>query len=235
VPVIAFTSTSNICPGTCINFLNLSFNAAAYYWSFPGGTPDTSTSVNPNNICYSAPGMYDVTLIATNVNGTDTLTLPNYITVFPQPPAQSISQNDDTLFAIAGSASYQWYFNGNSINGATGYLYVAQTSGDYNVVATDTNGCEVEAVINNVLAHAPLVFGYLPLAIYPNPVTSTIDIRGLENNSAEDIKIYNVIGEKVFSAVECKLPIANCQLFPGLYYIEIISGKKIYRTKFVKQ
>ncbi len=147
-----FTSTQDLCPGTCTNFLNLSFNSSSYQWSFPGATPDTSTDVNPINICYPTPGTYDVQLIATNANGRDTLLLTNYITVYPYPPPQSITQSADTLFAIAGAAIYQWYFNTNIISGATDYYYVAQASGNYNVVVTDGNGCEVEAAVFNVVA-----------------------------------------------------------------------------------
>jgi len=236
-----FTNSSTLCAGTCIDFINLSINATSYLWSFPGALPDTSTDTNPTNICYPNPGTYDVTLIASNANGSDTLTLQNYITVFPHPPAQSISQSGDTLFAIAGSSSYQWYFNGNSISGATDYFYVATASGDYNVVATDSNGCEVEAVINNVLASAQAAVGppkdgfdeansgsMQSIQVYPNPVSETLDIRGLEKNSIDEIKIFNVYGEKVFSAVIWKLGTVNCKLFPaGLYYLEITSEKKI--------
>jgi hypothetical protein len=65
-----------------------------------------------------------------------------YITVYPFPPAQGILQSGDTLYANAGAVTYQWYFNNNLIPGATNYFYVAPASGDYNVVATDGNGCE---------------------------------------------------------------------------------------------
>jgi PKD repeat protein len=227
---------SAICPGTCTDFTNLSTNATFYQWFFPGGTPDSSTAFSPSGICYNTSGSYDVMLIATNANGSDTLTLQNYITVFPQPAPQSITQSGDTLFAIDGLASYQWYFNGSIFTGATDYFYVAEASGDYNVIATDTNGCEVEAVINNVIARlTPALFEGEGVTVFPNPVSETIYIRGLETNTADEVSIYNVVGEKVFSAVGCKLPIANCQLSSGMYYIEIISNSKTYRTKFLKQ
>ena len=235
LPSAFFTSTINLCPGTCIDFLNLSSNAASYHWYFPGASPDTSSAFNPTGICYANTGSYDVQLIASNTNGSDTLLLSNYITVFPSPPPQGILQNGDTLFANAGAASYQWYFNSSIINGATNYFYVAPQSGNYNVVATDSNGCEVEAVINNVLAYAQFAVGNWQLAIFPNPVTETIDIRGLELNSSYEISIFNVVGEKVFSAVDCKLPIGNCQLSSGLYYLELKAEGKIFRSKFVKQ
>jgi len=237
LPSAAFTGDSTICPGTCTDFTNLSLNATSYSWNFPGGNPSSSTDANPSSICYANPGLYEVQLIATSAGGSDTLTVINYVNVFPTPPPQGIQQIGDTLFANPGATSYQWYYNLNAIPGATDYYYLAIASGDYNVVATDENGCEVEAVINNVLANAQLAVGNLQMAIevFPNPVSETIDILGLGSNPADEISIFNVVGEKIFSAVDCKLPIANCLLSPGMYSIEIISGENIYRSTFLKQ
>ena len=235
-PTASVSGDQFLCPGTCTDFLNLSSNAITYQWIFSGATPNSSTSMNPSSICYNSPGNYDVTLVATNAAGSDTLILANYITVYPFPPPQGILQSGDTLFANPGSVSYQWYFNGMLIPGATDYFYIAPASGNYNVVATDVNDCEVEAVINNVIANTiQLANSSWQLAIVPNPVITTIDIRGLKDNSADEIKIFNVFGEKVFSAVNCKLPIANCKLSSGIYYLELSSDNKTFRTKFLKQ
>jgi len=243
---------SAICPGTCADFINLSTNATSYQWFFPGGAPDSSTSFSPSGICYNTPGTYNVMLIASNTNGSDTLTLQNYITVFPPPAAQSIMQSGDTLFAIAGSSSYQWYFNGNIISGATNYFYIATASGDYNMVATDENGCEVEAVINNVIASSQLPVSSSQFVIFPNPVEDKFTIQNLALNLSKgpsgtvvEISIYNMIGEKVMThsplsfgegpggeamwTVDCR------PLSPGIYYIEINADNKIFRSKFLKQ
>jgi hypothetical protein len=237
-----FTALNSFCPGTCIDFLNLSTGAISYQWSFPGASPDSSVAINPTNICFANPGTYDVQLIGFNTNGSDTLLLTNYITVFPSPPPQSISQNGDTLFAIAGSSSYQWYYNGNLITGATDYFYIAAASGDYNVIVADTNGCEVEAVINNVIANSsPLSFAdELGVKIYPNPVETELKISNteLKINSAE-IKVYNLLD---ILAVQCQILNAGSEikvdvsaLASGLYQIEIFANEKIFRSKFVKR
>jgi hypothetical protein len=113
VPSASFYAPQVLCPGTCINFTNTSVNSHDYQWRFPGAIPDTSTAYAPTNICYIFSGSYDVTLTAFNSNGSDSITLLNYITVLPQPSPQSITQNGDTLFALAGATAYQWYFNGN--------------------------------------------------------------------------------------------------------------------------
>jgi PKD repeat protein len=81
-PVADFTTLlADICVGSIITFYNRSLNnPTSFLWSFPGGTPATSTSNNPS-ITYSSTGTFSVTLIVSNTNGTDTLELLNYVTV----------------------------------------------------------------------------------------------------------------------------------------------------------
>src|SRR6185295_18457450 len=101
----------------------------------------------------------------------------------------------DSLLAISGASMYQWYFNGTIISGATDFFYLATANGDYNVVATDSNGCEVEAAIFNVLASAPSAIGSWQLAIFPNPVLEKITIRNslpiAIGIRTVDISVYN--------------------------------------------
>jgi len=225
-----------ICPGTCTDFTNLSLNASVYVWSFSGGNPSTSTDINPSGICYNNPGSYDVQLIASDGLNYDTLLLQNYITVFPYPPPQGIMQSGDTLFANQGSVSYQWYYAGGLIAGATNYYYVAPQSGDYNVVCTDANGCEVEAVINDVIAGLTpaLSFGE-GVVVFPNPVGETLSVIGY-TGTADEILIYNVLGEVVFKSANNPLLTIDCHLFPaGVYWLSVTEKEKTMQVKFLKQ
>ena len=165
------------------------------------------------------------------------LLLTNYITVYPTPPPQSITQSGDTLFAIAGATTYQWYFNSNIINGATNYFYVAPQSGDYNVVATDANGCEVEAANVQCCGRRSYlsVSRIIGALIFPNPVGDKVTIQKskVKSETAVEISIYNMLGEMVLAA---PLPTANCQLPTCImdvsqlaresYYIEIVANRK---------
>jgi len=248
--VALFSTPDNvICPGTCTDFDNNSVNATSYLWYFPGSSTPSSTDVNPVNVCYNTPGQYDVTLIATGPLGSDTLLLNNYITVLPFPPPQGILQNGDTLFANAGSVLYQWYLNNNLISGATNYFYVAQQSGNYNVIATDANGCEVEAVLNNVIAGiSQLEVTNWQLAIFPNPVGERFTVMGnrFSGTTEEEISVYNLLGEKQSLTVDCQVGTlthfqsgslaVDCTLLaPGMYIVELKSGDKIFRANFIKQ
>jgi PKD repeat protein len=255
IPVAVFNAPNHICPGTCTDFINLSVNATSFQWVFPGAIPGTSTDPSPTGICYNTPGNYGVTLIATNANGNDTLFLPGYITVYPYPAPQGILQSGDTLFANQGAVSYQWYFNGAFISGATNYFYVALQSGNYNVVATDANHCEVEAVIFDVIAGLEALAGGNPngLSIFPNPADDKITIQapGLagsqfnssvyQNETAPEISIYNATGEKVLTVClaedHCRLPVqADVRVLSrGLYWLEVKASGKPMHAKFIKR
>ena len=236
-PVALFSGVNHICPGTCTDFINLSTNANAYEWTFTGANPSTSTDENPVGICYPTPGTYPVSLIAAGAGGSDTISLNNFMVVYPYPPPQGITQTGDTLFANPGSATYQWYFDGNLIPGATDYFYVAQANGDYNVVCTDANGCEAEAAAFNIFVGVRPSDKAQLLGIYPNPVRESFFLEFQDANGlAAELSVYNMPGEKI-SMPERKRPLeVDCHLLPpGIYWLEINSGSDISRIKFVKE
>jgi PKD repeat protein len=79
--VADFTASStSVCQGASVTFTNTSTGATSYSWSFPGGTPSTSTAANPV-IQYSTPGTYNVALSASNASFMDDEVRIGYITV----------------------------------------------------------------------------------------------------------------------------------------------------------
>ncbi|MCB2376464.1 T9SS type A sorting domain-containing protein [Hymenobacter sp. BT635] len=86
-PVVAFEpSASKICEGGTITFNDYSYNeqpgdTRTYSWSFPGGSPATSTLRNPL-VSYPVGGQYDVTLTVTSTpGGSTTRTRPQLVQV----------------------------------------------------------------------------------------------------------------------------------------------------------
>jgi PKD repeat protein len=232
LPVAAFSGGGYICPGTCASFTNLSSNATSYQWYFNGATPSTSTDTDPQNICYNTPGSYDVTLVAYNANDTVTLNVPGYITVYPYPPAQGIAQSGDTLFANGGAVTYQWYLNGAIITGATDSFYVAAQGGNYNVVCTDSNGCEVEAVVFDVVAAVQNLESSSAFYVFPNPAEEEINV--MTKYPVETVTVFNLYGEEVLKTASHASSIDISSLAPGCYFIEAKSRNENYRKKFVK-
>ena len=82
-PVTDFSAnTSSVCAGSSITFTNLTTgDVDTYAWQFFGGSPATSSAINPGAITYNTPGTYNVRLTATNGDGSDIEIKNAYITV----------------------------------------------------------------------------------------------------------------------------------------------------------
>lgn len=86
--------------GTAVDYRDNSYNysgAITREWIFEGGTPATSTVANPN-VTYTQAGTYDVTLIVSNTNGTDTLYFKDYIEVAPEVATKKAPYTQDFEF-----------------------------------------------------------------------------------------------------------------------------------------
>lgn len=83
-PIADFVAdTTLISEGDTVRYTDLSTNVpTSRQWTFPGGTPGTSTGAAPV-IVYNTAGIYDASLIAGNAIGADTLLRPGYIVVMP--------------------------------------------------------------------------------------------------------------------------------------------------------
>lgn len=70
-----------ICPGESVDFEDQSyFNVNGWTWAFEGGEPASSTDQNPT-VTYNTPGVYNVTLTATDGNTDRVTTKSGYIEV----------------------------------------------------------------------------------------------------------------------------------------------------------
>ncbi|OON69503.1 M43 family zinc metalloprotease [Hymenobacter sp. CRA2] len=92
-PVAAFQpSTTTVCQGSSVTFTEYSYNGnltgATYQWSFPGGTPATSTA-RTVQVTYNTPGLYDVALTVSNAAGPGTTTRQQLIRVIG--PSSAVS------------------------------------------------------------------------------------------------------------------------------------------------
>jgi PKD repeat protein len=71
----------NICDGGTVTYNDYSSpGTTSWEWTFPGGTPETSSEPNPV-ITYSNPGTYTATLIVSNGTFNDTLVKEDYVWV----------------------------------------------------------------------------------------------------------------------------------------------------------
>ena len=118
-PVANFTAdATNISTGGGVNFQDQSTgNPTSWSWSFPGGTPNSSTEQNPT-VYYNTAGTYDVSLTVTNSEGNDTKTVTNYITVEDAPISYCSSQGNNWSYEWISNVQFGSYSNSS---GAVGY------------------------------------------------------------------------------------------------------------------
>lgn len=157
-PTASFTSApaSPICTGQTVTYTSTSTGSpTSYSWSFPGGTPSTSTAASPT-VTYAAAGTYNVSLTATNAVGSNTSTQTSYISVGAAPATPgtitgtaSVCANTTgltfSIAAVSGATSYTWTVpTGATITSGQGTTSVTvdmgSTAGNVTVTATNTCG-----------------------------------------------------------------------------------------------
>ncbi|MBI1838055.1 MAG: PKD domain-containing protein [Flavobacteriia bacterium] len=177
-PVASFTTTNaSICAGNSITFTNTSTNTpTSYSWTFTGGNPTTSTATNPT-VVYSTAGNYNVSMTATNAQGSNTTTQTNYVTVNAVPSIPTITTSGSTTFCqgnnvvLTSSAS-----TGNtwSTSASTPSITVTN-SGNYTV--TTSNGSCSSTSSSTTITVNPLptisMTNFPMVCVYATPFTLT--------------------------------------------------------------
>jgi PKD repeat protein len=234
-PVASFSANDqSICLGTTINYTDASTNDPTNWaWTFPGGTPASSTVQNPS-VAYSTPGTYNAQLIASNGDGADTILFTNYITVNPAPNTPVISDNAGTLESSQLGSGNQWYLNGVAIGGATNDTYSPTQGGSYTVVYTDANGCT--ATSSAIISTVGIEDETISFSIYPNPVIEKLIIDAGTSVKAT-IKIVDLSGRMVITTKmnQALQQIDLSNLASGVYMIKIEYGDKSITRKIVKK
>lgn len=240
-PTSAFQSNSNsICAGECITFSDASSNnPTTWSWSFSGASNASSNAQNPGQICYPIPGTYSVSLTTSNENGSNTNLQTNYIVVHPVPSTPTINFNGGIISTNTPGDTYQWYLNGDLIEGENGSEYSPTSLGEYTVTATNLPSCtssfsEPFTLSSVGLREAEINGG---VKIYPNPAKSEIwiEINTLEKDQL-NIKAFDISARMIneFSREVIKnqglLKITLEDWPAGLYFIQI-NGSKIQNTQ----
>ncbi|HEX4849558.1 MAG TPA: PKD domain-containing protein, partial [Puia sp.] len=164
-PVASFTTTSATqgCGPLIVNFQSTSTPAGVTLnWNFGGNPPDVSipSSNSPTPVVvFNTPGTYNVTLTATNVNGSST-SAPMVIRVYPSPVADFNTTDTlgcspyvvhlfDNSSAGAGAtiASRTWYFPGGDTSILANPVYTFTLPGNYavNLQVVNNFGCKGSA------------------------------------------------------------------------------------------
>ncbi len=239
------------CAPISIDFEDTTGGSTAWSWSFPGGSPETSTQQNPS-ITYPAAGTYAVTLEVTTGNGqTSTVVENNYVVLDALPNASFdilVSASTVTFFNNSTNADYYvWDFgdgsdpvtvdNNNNVNHLYNFLgeYVATLTA-YN----DCGGISTSYFVNVITDVNDLDGNLLKMSAFPNPFENSVvvDYSLLNFDKVAYLNVYNLVGQQIeqiklntqSQQIELAFDYAN-----GVYILEIeMNEQKSTPIKVVK-
>jgi len=250
-------NVTSLCEDGQVQFTdNTMGDPTTWSWTFEGGTPETSTSQNPL-VTYNNAGIFDVTLVAGNGTGSNSVTKSEYITVNPKPVAATAIGGSNqacqglaeiyTIDPITFANSYLWALDPPDA-GTT-----QQDENSITVVWSDIyegtatlKVCGVNACGEGVWSEDfPVMVQICPgieegnknasIRIYPNPTTGNFTVE-FNGNDAVNLKLVNILGEVVYQLNKVEADgfftktISIEGISEGIYYLKI-EGNTLNITK----
>lgn len=156
---------------------------ASYLWS--NGSTDSLLSVSDS-------GIFSVRIEGSNgcFGRSDSVS----ITKAQEYPRPLITKNGDTLSVRSGNA-VQWFFNGDSIPGATSGVYLVDTFGNFHAVVLEESGCFSKSDTVSFIFDFIDPAGQIIESIYPNPFKDRLAISLVKD---AQIMIHDLMGKLIW-------------------------------------
>lgn len=161
-------------------------------------TYDWSTGATSRTISITSAGQFTVTVsdLFGCVGGSDTLT----VVLYPDPTQPQIVLTGNSLQSTPAPA-WQWFMNTVSLSGETGEFYSPATTGYYQVMAIDSNGC---TALSDSFYYEIIIPGdFIPTGFSPNGdgINDVFFIERAVYHPENEFVVFNRWGDKVFSEV----------------------------------
>lgn len=204
--------------------------------------PDRFVSVTWNDGSTTSPLIVqeamDVSAVLLSETGCRAFSDTLNFTILPSLPAPTVELLGDLLTSSVGPA-YQWYVDGEAIDGATAQTLIAPHTGSYSVEVIAANGC------GSMSAMVDVIFLGLPehrtgsFAVWPVPAQDLIRIQlPAARTSALMINILASDGKLVHqersTSGSSLFTVPLTDLAPGTYTVQAISGAEVWSSRFVK-
>jgi len=208
-PVADFM-VDTVCLGIPTLFGNQSTGAVSYFWTF-GNQSNSSNADQPGYIFFDTAGVYNVTLVATSLEGcSDTISQPAVVAAYPQagflsdPLIPSSMTTDDAFVNFTnistGGLEYLWDFgDGNSSTDLDpDHTYTEPGTYCVSLIVTGLGGCQdsIELCDFEVGTGVP----DLPNLFTPNGdgTNDNFVIRNISEFPNNSLTVFNRWGNKVY-------------------------------------
>lgn len=249
LPTVSFNSNfTNGCSPLCVNFTDATTLSSGTItnWNWNFGDGNTSNLQNPMN-CYSSLGMYTVTLSVTSSDGCSaTISIPNYLTVHPNPVANFSSSLSppytvnftDLSNVVSGSiTSWDWDFGDGNFSSIPNPVHTYAGPGNYNVQLTVQTAFACMDAVSSMAIVAGINEYYLndQISISPNPLNTFATIEFKNNNlNLQNSKmiLFDVLGKEIkkIEIDSYKTIFEKGELNSGIYFYKVLNQNQIIST-----
>ena len=198
---------------------------------FYGGSYIQNNMFSPTT---SGPGLHNINY--SYFDSTGCTTYGNFamsVSVGPAKPVV-IRVTSTHLSTHQPYTSYQWFFNGNPIAGATSQTYQATVGGVYKVKVWNDGGCENISAPFFVGVVSTPEYTIHDLEIFPNPTTTDLVIDRKGYAMELDVELYGLSGKQLIqSHYEGSEPIRlDMRDYPaGVYLLKLRTTEGVVRNQ----
>lgn len=205
----------------------------SYQWTVNGEDVEGETGTSLN---ITESGLYSVAVI---FNGDCAIGTSEVEAVFNIPVEPVVSASMNVLIAN-NATSWQWYLDGNPIDGATEQSYTVLETGGYSVETVDENGCTASSIAEQIVISGIYNTEAGIVQISPNPFSDKLELSLTTDASTAAWRIFDVTGKNVAQAQNAA---TNGSIFvdtqdwgAGMYFLEVIlNGDAVVVEKVVKR
>ena len=247
-PLAAFDASAiSYCAPSTVTFTDMSTGSPdSWFWTFEGGTPETSTQQNPT-ITFSEPGNYDISLEVSNSIGSNTILAEDFIEISTTPTVAFTSEmtgGNTFLFTNASlnADEYLWDFGDGNTSTVISPNHVYSETGTYTVSLTAFNECG-ESILSEVIvitssSNTAIHSGDVLLIPNPNQGSFMVDWSKITNLDVRQISVINTLGQLMYLSNENagkSHAIEMNDVAAGVYYLIIETPEQQIIRKVVIQ
>jgi hypothetical protein len=237
-------STDFLCPqGTAQFFDQSTGDPSTWTWRVEDPQFNNAELSGPNpSYTFRFPGTYLVTL--TISNGESSSSRTREVVVPPNTSGLSVPEvilSGDSLFSSVTAPNYQWYRDGQAIDGANSRSLQLSGSDDVGSFAVEVSNGDCRFIA------APLLINSLHentsdrgISVYPNPLEKELRISLDAFSRSVSIDLYSPSGIKLISRVVDmttygdEITIPTSTLSKGVYILQISSGEEVRSFRLIK-
>jgi len=207
------------------------YSPKTWNWTITPGSYEFVENTNKNSqnpvIKFNKSGVYSITLVTTNNNGSNTNIKSDLLlagTPFSMFNYTVENKEISLINKSINAKSFEWDFNDGATSVEENPVHLYKNYGFYSVKLKTTNHCGTHETIKNLNLILDINQNHEnPITYFPNPLKDKLNINNISTSDFYNLTIYELSGKQVFDQ--------KIYLIQGLNSIELNLKTGLYLMK----